>query len=89
MLITSVTSPGLDVIEAALGQLPQWLLNLFGGAVPAVVQSFNPHMEYVNIEDHGYMVLTVNQNRAQGDYVWLEREVIDQTDDAGPSLLYQ
>ncbi|MCB0510862.1 MAG: T9SS type A sorting domain-containing protein, partial [Bacteroidetes bacterium] len=84
-VVTSVTSPGLDVIEAALGQLPQWLLNLFGGAVPAVVQSFNPHMEYVNIEDHGYMVLTVNQNRAQGDYVWLEREVIDQTDEAGPS----
>lgn len=84
-VVTSVTSPGLDVIEAALGQLPQWLLDLFGGAVPDVIKSFNSHMEYVNIEDHGYMLLTVNQTKAQGDYVWLEREAIDTTDEAGPS----
>jgi len=84
-VVTSVTSPGLDVIETALGQLPQWLLNLFGGVVPDVIKSFNSHMEYVNIEDHGYMILTVNQNKAQGDYVWLEREEIDTTDAAGPS----
>ena len=84
-VVTSVTSPGLDVIEVALGQLPQWLLNLFGGVVPDVIKSFNSHMEYVNIEDHGYMLLTVNQQKAQGDYVWLEREAIDTTDELGPS----
>lgn len=84
-VVTSVTSPGLDVIETALGQLPQWLLNLFGGTVTGVVTGLNPHMEYVNVEDHGYLVLTVNQNRAQADYIWLERESLDTTDELGPS----
>lgn len=82
---TSVTSPGLDVIENALGQLSPALLNLFGGAAEGVITGLNPHMQYVNLEDHGYMVLTVNQNRAQGDYVWLEKEAIDTTDQAGAS----
>lgn len=84
-VVTSVTSPGLDVIESALGQLPQWLLDLFGGSVPAVIKSFNSHMEYVNIEDHGYMIFSVTPNKAQGDYVWLDREIIDTTDSFGPS----
>ena len=84
-VVTSVTSPGLDVIETALGQLPQWLLNAFGGAAEGVIKGLNPHMKYVNLDDHGYMVLTVNQNRAQGDFVWLDRETIDTTNTAGPS----
>lgn len=73
-VVTSVTSPGLDVIEVALGQLPQWALNLFGGSVPLLLQSFNQHMEYINIQEHGYMVFTVDNSKAQGDYVYLERE---------------
>jgi len=71
---TSVTSPGLDVIETALGQIPQWLLNSLGGSIPAVLEFFNSHMKYINIEDHGYMILTVNNNKAQGDLVFMERE---------------
>ena len=84
-VVTSVTSPGLDVIETALGQIPQPILDFFGGAVTGVITGLNPHMQYVNVEDHGYMVLTVNQNKAQGDYVWLDREVIDTSDAAGSS----
>jgi alkaline phosphatase D len=84
-VVTSVTSPGLDVIEVALGQLPQFLLNAFGGLATGVITGLNPHMQHVNLEDHGYMVFTVNQNRAQGDFVYLEREVIDTTNEAGVS----
>lgn len=84
-VVTSVTSPGLDVIETALGQVPQSILNIFGGAIEGVITGLNPHMQYVNLDDHGYMVLTVDQTKAQGDFVWLEREVIDTTDQAGPS----
>lgn len=73
-VVTSVTSPGLDVIEVALGQLPQSLLNTFGNSIPNIMKFFNPHMKYVNIEDHGYMVFTVDSNKAQGDYVFIERE---------------
>tara|TARA_B110000037_G_scaffold222831_1_gene299830 strand:- start:196 stop:2931 length:2736 start_codon:yes stop_codon:yes gene_type:complete len=73
-VVTSVTSPGLDVIETALGQLPQWLLNSLGGSVPGVIKFMNSHIEYVNIEDHGYMVFTVDETKAQGDYINVERE---------------
>jgi alkaline phosphatase D len=84
-VVTSVTSPGLDVIETALGQLPQWLLNSLGGSIPAVIKFMNSHMDYVNIEDHGYMVFTVDENKAQGDYVYVEREDTIFSDDFGTS----
>lgn len=84
-VVTSLTSPGLDVIETALGQLPQWALNLFGGSVPALLKSFNQHMKYINIQDHGYMVFTVDGNKAQGDYVFIEREDTIFSDDFGAS----
>ena len=84
-VVTSVTSPGLDVIETALGQLPQWALNLFGGSVPGLIKSFNQHMKYINIQDHGYMVFTVDGNKAQGDYVFVEREDTVFSDDFGAS----
>lgn len=84
-VVTSVTSPGLDVIETALGQLPQWLLNSLGGSIPAVIKFMNNHMEYVNIEDHGYMVLTVDEVKAQGDYIFVEREDSIFSDDFGSS----
>ncbi len=84
-VVTSVTSPGLDVVEVALGQLPQWLIDLFGNSIPQIIQSFNAHMEYVNIQDHGYMVFTVDSSKAQGDYVYVEREDTIFGDDFGAS----
>ncbi len=68
-VVTSVTSPGLD------------FLNGLGG----LITTFNPHIQYVNLQEHGYMVLTVDQNKAQGDYVWLNIESLDSTETAGPS----
>ena len=68
-VVTSVTSPGLD------------FLNSLGG----LITTFNPHIQYVNLQEHGYMVLTVDQNKAQGDYVWLNIESLDSTETAGPS----
>ncbi len=82
---TSVTSPGLDVIETALGQLPQWLLNSLGGSIPAVLKFLNPHMKYINIEDHGYMIFTTNTNKVQADLVFNEREDTIYTDDYNTS----
>ena len=68
-VVTSVTSPGLDV------------LNGVGG----LVSLFNPHVEYVNLSEHGYMVLTVDGNKAQGDFVWVNVESIDSSETPGPS----
>ncbi|MGB1247258.1 MAG: alkaline phosphatase D family protein [Chitinophagales bacterium] len=84
-VVTSVTSPGIDVVEVALGNLPQWLLDIVGGTVNGALEFFNDHMQYVNMEDHGYMVLTIDDSKAQGDYIWLDREVIDTTEDFATS----
>ncbi len=84
-VVTSVTSPGLDIIETALGQLPQWLLDLFGGVAENVVMSQNSHMEHVNTEDKGYMVFTVNNTKAQGDYFYVNIDQIDSSQQVGPT----
>lgn len=84
-VVTSVTSPGLEVIESALGQLPQWALNLFGGSIPSLLKSMNSHMKYINIQDNGYMVLSISDTKVQGDYVFIEREDTVFSDDFGAS----
>ncbi|HEX2899050.1 MAG TPA: alkaline phosphatase D family protein [Bacteroidia bacterium] len=33
-----------------------------------IINSANPHIKYVNLSDHGYSVLDLNQARAQNDY---------------------
>jgi alkaline phosphatase D len=33
-----------------------------------VISSFNPHIKYLNLSDHGYFVLDVNRQRAQADF---------------------
>lgn len=84
-VVTSVTSPGLDVITNTIGNLPQWLLDAFGGAADGVIKSFNSHIKFIDLDDHGYMVLTVDPTKAQTDYVWLDIDGIDTTDAQGPS----
>lgn len=58
---TSVTSPGLDFL-AGLGS--------------SVVTSINDHMKYVDLDKHGYVILDINKNRAQGEWFFVDR--IDQ-----------
>lgn len=82
---TSVTSPGLDVIEVALGNIPSWLLASLGGSVTAVIKFFNSHMKYINVEDHGYVVITVNNSKVQADNIHIEREDTNYTEDYASS----
>lgn len=41
----------------------------------------NPHVKYVNLADHGYFILDLNQSRAQADYYYMDR--IDTQGDYG------
>lgn len=68
-VVTSVTSPGLD------------FLNGLGG----LISTFNPHVKYVNLAEHGYLILTVDQQKTQGDFVFVEIESIDSSSSNGPS----
>jgi len=38
---------------------------------PALIQALNPHMKYINLHGHGYMVFDVNKRRAQTDYMYI------------------
>lgn len=38
------------------------------GVPVGIINSANPHIKYVNLSQHGYFLLDVNQQRAQADY---------------------
>ncbi|MCX7768569.1 MAG: alkaline phosphatase D family protein [Flavobacteriales bacterium] len=46
------------------------LLNIPGGA--SLVQAANPHVKYVNLEDHGLIIADFNKQRVQADYYFVE-----------------
>lgn len=56
-VVTSVTSPGLPAGTNA--------------AVP-VIQTLNPHMQYIEGEDHGFGILNVEENRTQMDWFYVD-----------------
>lgn len=60
---TSVSSPGLDEVRE-LGEEGLKLMN--------------PHMKYVNLQQHGYLLLDINEQRCQGEH-WFVDSI------AGPS----
>ena len=57
-VVTSVTSPGIP-IDIPIGD------------PAAIVMAANPHMKYVDLNQHGYVVLDMNQNRVQGDWIYV------------------
>ncbi len=36
-----------------------------------IIQTFNPHMKYINLDEHGYYVLDVKKNKTQADYTFI------------------
>lgn len=50
-----------------------------------LIQLFNNHMKYINLESKGYYTLSVNKNRAQADYTFVdELNANGVTETAGP-----
>lgn len=41
------------------------------GGIASLVQSSNPHVKYVDLAKHGYIVLDINKNRVQADWVYV------------------
>lgn len=38
----------------------------------SVIQSSNPHMKWIDLTQHGYLVLDINKQRAQGDWYFVD-----------------
>jgi alkaline phosphatase D len=53
---TSITSPALDALN---------------GVPSSVVTTINPYMKYVEYTKHGYLLLDVNKQRVQGDWIYM------------------
>lgn len=62
---TSVSSPGLDEIT--------------GVGEPGLMTQ-NPHMKYINLADHGYLILDIDHSRCQGEH-WLVSTVAEPSRD--------
>ncbi|MFT5891185.1 MAG: alkaline phosphatase D [Dokdonia sp.] len=78
----SITSANFDE------NLPPEVSQLIASGInaEATVNGFqnpNPHMKYTNLDDHGYYVLDITEERAQSDYYFVD---IFDTDAAGESF---
>lgn len=51
-----------------------------------LIQLANPHMKYINLADHGYIIMDVNKTRLQGDFYIMDDIQTPQTygDSEGP-----
>ena len=55
-VVTSVTSPGLSFL---------------GGVATGTISLFNPHIQYTNLSEHGYMILDVSKSKVTGNYYYM------------------
>ena len=55
-VVTSVTSPGLGFL---------------GGVGTSAIALFNPHVQYTNLSEHGYLILDVSKNKVTGNYYYM------------------
>jgi hypothetical protein len=50
-----------------------------------IIKSFNPHMKYVNLDDHGFYYLDVRKTRTQADYKFNTVTSLGANQSNGPS----
>ncbi len=55
-VVTSVTSPGLSFL---------------GGLGTSTIALFNPHIQYTNLSEHGYMILDISKAKTSGNYYYM------------------
>lgn len=55
-VVTSVTSPGLGFLGSVAG---------------STISLFNPHIQYTNLSEHGYLILDVNKTKVTGNYYYV------------------
>ena len=55
-VVTSVTSPGLGFLGTVAG---------------GTISLFNPHIQYTNLSEHGYMILDVSKDKVTGNYYYM------------------
>ena len=67
LITTSVTSPGPKGEPADLQQREQTLVNN------------RPHIQYVNLREHGYLLLDIDAQRTRGEF-WFVDSIVERGD---------
>jgi alkaline phosphatase D len=47
------------------------LLRITNKHVAEAIQALNPHMKYIELKQHGFVLLDVNEQRAQADWFYV------------------
>lgn len=58
------------IVSSVTKQNAQQLAQLAGIGV-SLIKSFNPHIKFLDLDNHGYYVLDVNQTRTQADFYFI------------------
>lgn len=69
-IVGSVTTPNAGLVIDQLGNIVGPLL---GTTAESAVQFFNPHIKFLDLNDHGYVILTIDSSQAQADYYSVDK----------------
>ncbi|PHR47374.1 MAG: hypothetical protein COA32_08110 [Fluviicola sp.] len=64
---TGANSAGVEFVATSVTS-PGFAL----GIGTSIIQSFNPHNKFVNLNKHGYIILDINKNRTQSEWYFLD-----------------
>ncbi len=70
------TGAGSTAVEFVTPSITSANPSFLGSLNPSLVKSQNPHIKYVNLSRHGYVIITVTTDSLQGDWFFTNR--IDQ-----------
>lgn len=70
---TGAGSAGVEFVATSITSQGASFLGPLGQLGTGVIQSQNPHMKYIELTQHGYVLLDVNQTRTQGEWWFVDQ----------------
>nr|BAL55267.1 hypothetical conserved protein [uncultured Bacteroidetes bacterium] len=65
------TGAGSTAVEFVTPSITSANASFLGNLNPSIISSQNPHVKYVNLSQHGYLVLDVTLQKVQGDWYFV------------------
>lgn len=71
----SISSPNFD--ETFSATLANQLETYIGGPIPPFNLEYNPHLKYVDLDRHGYILLDIQPDTAQANFYYVPSQLLD------------
>ncbi len=68
---TGAGSAGVEFVATSVTSTGASFLGPLGAGGSGAIKLANPHMKYIELTKHGYIILDINQTRLQGDYYFV------------------